>query len=51
MLKSMYLNVNIVLYEGNMRTCLRALASGLIPIMSKLLHEVDAGVEPGTPES
>ena len=28
--------IYIILYEGNMRTCLRALAAGLIPIMSEL---------------
>ena len=39
--------IDIILYEGNTRTCLRALAAGQIPIMSELLHEVDTSVEPG----
>ena len=42
--------IDIILYEGDMRTCLRSLAAGKIPIMSELRHEVDASVEPGTPE-
>ena len=30
-----------------MITCVRAQASGQIPIMRELLHEVDASAEPG----
>ena len=46
-----HIRYNLILYERDMKTCLHALAVGLITIIGELLHEVDASVEPGTPES
>ena len=39
------------LYWRYMRTCFHALASETIPIMSELLHLLEASSEPRTPES
>ena len=41
----------LFLYGGDMKTCLRALATELIPIMSELLHVLEASGEPREPES
>ena len=35
------------LYGGNMRTCLRALSGGQIPVMSELLHTLQRSFERG----
>ena len=37
----------ILLYGGNMRTCLCALAAGLLPVMSELLHALEPSSDRG----
>ena len=40
--------MDILLYRGDMRACLHALATRQMPIMSELLHVPDVGREPWT---
>ena len=37
----------IVLYGGNIRTCLRALAAGKLPAINELLHVLKPSIDPG----